>query len=497
MRMPNTQTHVIVVGAGIGGLSAAIDLASSGFRVTLLERHATPGGKMREHHVGTQRIDAGPTVFTMRWVFDDLFRAAGTTLDERVKARKAGVLARHAWVDGGRLDLHADLERSTAAIEDFAGAGEAAAYRRFARESQQMFETLDHTFMRVERPNPTGLTFSLGLGGLPRLYATKPFTSMWRELGNIFKDPRLRQLFGRYATYCGSSPFDAPATLMLIAHAERAGVWFIDGGMQRLAEAMATLASEAGVAIRYDADVRRLETKRGQVCGVELEDGERIQADAVVFNGDVAALNKGLLGTSLKKATPPRNREPRSLSAITWSLDAQTSGFPLHYHNVFFGTDYPDEFSSIFERRRVTAEPTVYVCANGRVDDAKPEGREPLLLLVNAPARPFPFEELDAIEQHTFAFLQRHGFHIDLAGAASQRTTPNEFDSLFPGTDGAIYGWPTHGWSGSFKRHGSRAKLRGLYLAGGTVHPGPGVPMVAQSGRLAAAAVREDLAGDR
>jgi 1-hydroxycarotenoid 3,4-desaturase len=491
--MSNHRNHVIVVGAGIGGLAAAIDLAASGLRVTLLERHANPGGKMREHRVGDQLVDAGPTVFTMRWVFEELFARAGARFGERVQARQSELLARHAWVDGSRLDLFADLDRSAAAVAEFAGATEAAAYRRFARESQQMFETLDHTFMRVERPSPTGLTRALGLGGLPKLYATKPFATMWRELGKIFKDPRLRQLFGRYATYCGSSPFDAPATLMLIAHAERAGVWFVDGGMQRLADAMATLAEELGVALRYGADVTHLHAPQGRVRGVELEDGERIDADAVVFNGDVMALNNGLLGHAVRQATQPRPGEPRSLSAITWSLHARTEGFPLHYHNVFFGSDYPDEFSSIFARRRVTAEPTVYVCAKSRVDESAPADREPLLLLINAPPRPFPDDELAAIEDRTFEFLQRHGLEVDIEGGAGQRTTPNDFARLFPGTDGAIYGWPTHGWSGSFKRHGCRAKVPGLYLAGGSVHPGPGVPMVAQSGRLAAAAVRSDL----
>ena len=469
--------HVVVVGAGIGGLAAAIDLAASGVRVSLLERQATPGGKMREHDVGGFRIDAGPTVFTMRWVFEELFSAAGAALTDHVQIVQADVLARHAWLDGSRLDLFTDLERSVDAIGEFAGATEAEAYRGFARESQQIFETLDHSFMRRERPSPVGLTFALGLGGVPRLYATKPFTSLWQELGRIFKDSRLQQLFGRYATYCGSSPFEAPATLMLIAHAERAGVWFLEGGMHRLARAMADLASRLGVTIRYDADVARIITERGRAAGVVLQDGERIDADAVVFNGDVAALHAGLLGDGLRGATPPRSGERRSLSAITWSLAAATQGFPLHYHNVFFGSDYPDEFASIFQRSGVTREPTVYICAKGRAAHPTPSGAEPLLLLVNAPPRPFDEAELTAIEENTFALLRRHGLQIDHHEDRCVMTTPNDFARLFPGTDGAIYGWPTHGWTGSFRRHGSRASIAGLYLAGGTVHPGPGVPV--------------------
>jgi 1-hydroxycarotenoid 3,4-desaturase len=263
--------------------------------------------------------------------------------------------------------------------------------------------------------------------------------------------------------------------------------------MHRLAQAMADLATRLGVTIRYDADVARIITEHGRAVGVVLRDGERINADAVVFNGDVAALHAGLLGDELRTATPSRTGEPRSLSAVTWSLAATTRGFPLHYHNVFFGSDYPDEFASIFQRSNVTREPTVYVCAKGRAADPAPSGPEPLLLLVNAPPRPFAEDELTAIEDNTFALLRRHGLEIDHHDDRRVMTSPNDFARLFPGTDGAIYGWPTHGWTGSFRRHGSRAKVAGLYLAGGTVHPGPGVPMVAQSGRLAAAAVRSDL----
>jgi 1-hydroxycarotenoid 3,4-desaturase len=263
--------------------------------------------------------------------------------------------------------------------------------------------------------------------------------------------------------------------------------------MHRLAQAMADLAGRLGTNIRYDTTVTRIVTEGRRAVGVVLQDGERIDADAVVFNGDVAALHAGLLGDELRGATPPRPGERRSLSAVTWSLAATARGFPLDYHNVFFGSDYPDEFASIFERNGVTREPTVYVCAKGRAADPAPPGPEPLLLLVNAPPRPFDEGELMAIEDNTFALLRRHGLEIGIHDEHRVMTTPNDFARLFPGTDGAIYGWPTHGWTGSFRRHGSRAKVAGLYLAGGTVHPGPGVPMVAQSGRLAAAAVRSDL----
>jgi 1-hydroxycarotenoid 3,4-desaturase len=492
--------RVAVIGAGMGGLAAAVDLAARGHRVTLLEQHAGPGGKIREARVGDAPIDSGPTVFTMRRVFDELFAHAGASFEERVDLAASDRLARHAWPGGSRLDLFRDLDRSSEAITDFAGPTEADAYRRFAAESQRMYETLDDTFMRRERPGMVELALSMGLLGMPKIAATRPFSTLWKALGQRFGDPRLRQLFGRYATYCGSSPFSAPATLMLIAHAERMGVWLVRGGMQRLAEALADLAAEHRADLRYHTRVERIETRNGRAAAVHLGDGERLAVDAVVFNGDVQALSAGLLGADVRGAIPERRGEARSLSAITWSVLGEAHGFELDHHTVFFGDDYPDEFASIFERREITAEPTVYLCAQDRGpgrtrDNADPAGAERLFALINAPPRRFSESELQDLEGRVFERLARLGLELRVNGHERRVTAPQHYAERFPGSDGAIYGWPTHGATGSFKRWGARSRVPGLYLAGGTVHPGPGVPMVAMSGRLAAARLHADLAG--
>lgn len=489
--MNDAHRRVVVIGAGMGGLAAAVDLARAGKSVTLLERADHPGGKVRALDVAGQPVDTGPTVFTMRWLFEALFTDAGVSLAEAVELRPLEVLARHGWLDGSRLDLFADLERSVHAIADFAGAGEADAYRRFAARSEAIFDTLDHTFMRREKPGPVELSLSLGVGGVPRLAATQPFSSLWRALGKTFRDPRLRQLFGRYATYCGSSPWAAPATLMLIAHAERAGVWTVAGGMPRLAEALATLAEAQGAEIRLGTGVERIETRQGAVQAVVTDSGERLPADGVVFNGDVAALGQGLLGPGVSQALPDRSSEPRSLSAVTWSLVGRCDGFPLHHHTVLFGDDYDDEFQAIFDRGEVTAKPTIYLCAQDRETGIAPaQSTERLFLLVNAPAGVMMPDALDTVEDRLYELLGQHG--VELHVQAMQRTGPEDWAERFPGSSGAIYGWPTHGWRGSFRRSGSRSAVRGLYLAGGTVHPGPGIPMALQSGRIAAQALLAD-----
>ncbi len=491
--------RVIVIGAGMGGLAAAADLARAGCSVTLLERAAVPGGKCRQVSVRGAGIDAGPTVFTMHWVFDALFRDAGARLEDHVTLLPADLLARHAWRAGGTLDLHADVARSAAAIGDFAGAADARGYLDFFARSGAVHDALRHTFMAADRPSPAALVARLGASGLAAMWRTAPWSTLWSALGSHFRDPRLRQLFARYATYVGSSPLAAPATLMLIAHVEQQGVWQVEGGMLGIARALESLGRGLGVQYRYGAHVRQIVAPDRRTRGVELDSGEFIAADAVVFNGDAAALAAGALGEATRSAAPGTARAARGLSAITWCLNAPARGFGLAHHNVFFAEDYPQEFQAIFAGRRVAAAPTVYLCAQDRgKTQAPPEGAsERMLLLVNAPADGdrggIADDELARIETAAFGLLRDCGLEFTRADGDCVVTRPQDFEQLFPASGGSLYGRANHGALGSFRRPGSRSGLDGLYLAGGTAHPGPGIPMATLSGRLAAARLLADL----
>ena len=204
--------RVVVVGAGMGGLAASIALAARGIQVTTLDAAEGPGGKMREVEAGGRRIDAGPTVLTMPWVFEQIFEDAGARLSRQVTLNRTLRLARHAWGDGSQLDLYSDVDQTAEAIADFAGAREADGYRRFCKRAECIYRTLRDTFISGSRPGPVELATRVGLSRLPDLMGISPFTTLSRALEDHFSDPRLRQLFGRYATYCGSSPFLAPAT---------------------------------------------------------------------------------------------------------------------------------------------------------------------------------------------------------------------------------------------------------------------------------------------
>ncbi len=494
--------EVIVVGAGVGGLVAALQLAHAGMDVTVVEAADGPGGKVRQLMVDGAGIDSGPTVFTLRWVFDQIFDAVGASLDQELRLSALPVLARHWWADGGTLDLHADVARSSDAVRTFAGPEEAKRFDAFCAQAREVYRTLEAPYMRQPMPGVLGLSSHLGPRGLAVLAGLGPMRSLWQSLGRHFHDPRMRQLFGRYATYTGSSPWAAPATLMLIAQVELDGVWSVEGGMHALARCLERLARARGARFRYGSRCERIELHRGRASGVVLASGERLAADHVVFNGDAAALRTGLLGDPVRRSVP-RKAPQRSLSAITWSINAPTSGLALDRHNVFFQRDYASEFHDIFDRGRLPESPTVYVCAQDRGNGQMPDGAERLLCLVNAPAlgddpnSSITTEAIERCEQTSFALLRRCGLKIRYANPPAIRTTPADFHRLFPATGGALYGQATHGWMSAFARPNAATPVPGLFLAGGSVHPGPGVPMAALSGLRAAEALMASRASIR
>lgn len=495
------QDQVIVIGAGVGGLASAALLAARGLDVTVVEAAMAPGGKMRQVAAGDALIDGGPTVFTMRDVFDSIFEACDASLDDYLTLIPATTLARHAWgpdARADRLDLFADRDASADAIGDFAGAADARGYRAFCAEAAQIFTSLDRPFMRSQRGSPMTLAWHMGRANPRDLFTKRPFETLWKALGDHFADPRLRQLFGRYATYCGSSPFQCPATLMLIAHVEASGVWLLDGGMHALARALEALAVKNGARFRYGMAAREILVEHGRTSGVVLANGERLSATSIVCNADPAAIADGRFGAAVTHAVAKVPLVNRSLSAMVWTAHAETAGFPLHHHNVFFSNDYPAEFANL-AAAGLPARPTVYVCAQDRDDmGAAPAGPERLQILVNAPPNGdgpgFTQAEIDQCQSRMQETLARAGLSVTLPPAATTLTTPAGFEALFPSTGGALYGQASHGWAASFRRPGARTPIPGLYCAGGSTHPGAGVPMAALSGGLAVDILLRDRA---
>jgi 1-hydroxycarotenoid 3,4-desaturase len=508
-----TQQRTIVVGAGIGGLVAALQVASLGDEVIVLEQGEQAGGKVRQLH----GVDSGPTVFTMRWILDQVFESCGERLEDYLQVTALKNLARHCWAPGAYglnndtpLDLFADRAASIDAIGQFSGAAQARQFATFCDEAKKVYQTLETPYIRSQKPGFIKMTCDLGPRGLMTLSNLGPFASLWQTLGRHFSDPRLRQLFGRYATYCGASPWLAPATLMLIAQVEMDGVWTVGGGMRSIVNALQKLCIARGVQFHFNAQVSSLVIKENNVRAVRFScngQTDEIAANNIVFNGDIAAVAEGHLGEAARfavNAMPANQRlKRRSLSALTLSFKTKqpVTTFPLVRHNVFFDQGYEHEFNDVFNQHRLPQNGTVYVCAQDRGDDAVAQAhQERMLCLINAPAigdQPNAGETFSSIEVERCIHkhlkrLELSGLQVPIDPSQYTVTTPIQFNQLFPGTGGALYGQASHGWMNQFQRMGARSRIAGLYLAGGSVHPGPGVPMAAMSGQLAAAMLKVD-----
>lgn len=476
-------------------MSAALRLIHTGARVTVLERHATPGGKMRTLPSVAGPVDAGPTVLTMKPVFDALFADVGARLEDHVTLLREPVLVRHFWQDGTTLDLMADHDHSVANVGDAFGTRAAQEFDRFCERSRALFETFEAPMMQAQTPSLMSLTRTV-MGNPAIIPAMAPHQSLARLLRSSFSEPKLAQLFARYATYVGGIPEQCPALLSLIWEAERRGVWHVQGGMHQLAKAIETLARQKGAAFQYGAHVTRIETAEGRPCAVHTEGG-RLDVDAVLFNGDPRALASGMLGEGVSSAVAPSAVGPRSLSAQVQAFAAEIAdAFPLAAHNVFFGDDPAREYAPL-AKGTLQSDPTLYICAQDRFGGAQPEGPERFEIILNAPPAPdgtsHSSQESDQCQTLIFKRLAAFGLHFTPPPRADTLTGPHSFDALFPASNGSLYGRSPAGMMAAFARPTARTKMAGLYLAGGGAHPGAGVPMATLSACHAVAAMTSDL----
>jgi phytoene desaturase len=477
------QKRVVIIGGGLGGLATALRLAASGWLVTVCEQGESFGGKMNRWSERGYRFDTGPSLITMPWVFEELFQAAGSRLEDHLELIQPHPLAEYVYPDGARFTYTTSLPDWLPTIRALEPR-DVDGFFRFMRLGARLFEISQETFLRRR---PLDWPRARDLKALRQFPLRYGWGNYHRTIAAHFRSPYLRQLYDRYPTYVGSSPYSAPATLAVIPYIEYAfGGWYPRGGLYRIVESLLELAATSGVNLLPRARVERIERAGRRVTGVRLADGARLPAEVVVMNGDASDAPK-LLGETNSGGLP---LSQRSLSGLVFLLGLRRALPALRHHSVFFSADYRNEFAQLFGERRFPDDPTVYVNAPSRSDRSLVPGEgETLFVMANAPANdddPWDQDQIDMARRRVFDRLHRSGFpEIESDIVVSDVWTPRRIASRYSMPGGAIYGSHSHGWRRAFLRPPNKsARYAGLYFVGGSSHPGGGAPTVLLSAQI-------------
>lgn len=458
-----------------------------------------PGGRLLEVNADGTRVDAGETTIAMRWVWDEFFKAIGEKTETHLPLTRCLQLARYIWADGSTLDLHADLEKATLAIERFAGSREARAYRAFARHAAEVYRTAEETMLRAPAASGKALLvrgFKEGWGPFTRIGAHR---SLAGTLASFFEDPRLRQLFGHDAGQVGLTPDTASGTLTLLSHLDRDCTYRTTADIKTLAWSLERVATRMGVKFLYGEAATQIAIENGAVLGVAT--GARfIEAKAVVFAGELASLQSGELGreaaASMGRHTP--SFRERTLSAIVSAGVARIHGARLPWRTVFFAGDAREEWKSLAQGR-LPSSSTLTLSLQDRKLDGERESdgaSERVVIHAYAPAVGAALgpEELAQFEwdERTRERLLQHG--LTLSWKSRETKTPRTYAQLFPGSEGALFGLHERGPLSALRLPGARTNIRGLSVAARGVHPGPSLSFACLRGRRAAEDVLGSLA---
>ncbi len=485
---------IVIIGAGIGGLSAAIRLAVAGRRVIMYEQNPTVGGKMSQVQMDGFRWDTGPSVVTMRHVFEDLFQAAGRRLDDYLNLVPVEPMTRYFYSDGVVFDVSSVLTKTLQQIEAL-DERDVEGYLRYLAYAARLHRITGDVFIYDQPPRLSSFTKV----AVPDMIHVDAWRTMDQAIRSYVKSPHLRQLLGRFATYVGANPFRAPATLNVIAHVElNEGVWYPKGGVYSIATAMEKLAVELGVQIQTGCAIQEIIIQEQRAVGVRLVDGTVQEASAVVANVDVSTVYSRLIPATIDAGYRSRLKhiEP-SCSGFIILAGVKGDHPRLAHHNIFFSRDYRREFDDIFKQQLPPQEPTIYVAITSKTDAADaPDGHENWFILVNAPAisPAYDWEHNKATyRDRVLDQLASYGVDIRDAIQVEQIMTPLDIQRQSGAWRGALYGSSSNNPFAAFLRpHNRSSDFGALYFVGGTTHPGGGVPMVTLSGKVAAQMVLAD-----
>ena len=488
--------RIAVVGAGIGGLCTAARLAKAGHLVTIFESSNRTGGKCRTEWIGRYAFDTGPSLLTLPAVYRDFFQRTGDVMGRVMEIEEVNPSFDYRFHDGKSVKFsNLSRKKTLAAISESLGEEAALEWDALMRQAEAMWDVSRGPFVESELKSP------LSLLKRPRLMRDLKTIAPWKSLRGIgIRNPYLAKIMDRYATYSGSDPRVAPAVLSTIAFVEEAfGAWHVKGGVGTLSEKITERCEKLGVTIRLNTYVDEITTKSGAVTGVVVQ-GHHEEFDRVVANADAQFVYNNLMAPTNKvvKIRKQLAKSEPSLAGFSLLLGLKPStAEPLAHHTILFPENYDFEFESIFTSKTPVEKPTIYICAPRDPLMVKDAGHEAWFVLVNAP-RHDPYE--GGFDWSDAEFNQRYAHsiinQIEAAGIAVRERlevleirTPLDLQESVHAPGGSIYGSSSNGARSAFSRAKNRSPIKGLYLVGGSAHPGGGLPLVGLSAEIVANAI--------
>lgn len=484
------ERKAAVIGAGLGGLSAAVYLRNAGFSVDVFEKNSYPGGKAGSVRGNGFRFDAGPSLLTMPFILEELFRNAGRNIQDYLKLRKPEILCEYFYPDGKHITAYNNPDLFAEEVEKKTGEKRENVLR-YLDHCRKIYNTAAPLFLFSAFREKDVLLSQKAFKTLTAIFSIDPFRTMDKANRSFFKSPYLVQLFNRYATYNGSSPYRAPATLNIIQHVEyNMGGFIVDGGIEAIPLAIHKLAEEQGVKFYFNTEVERVNTSGDKVEYLQVN-GKETEYDCVIVNADVKSAFRYLLhGKTGKDSKTAMKSEPSS-SALVFYWGVTGSYKKTGIHNILFSSDYKKEFDELFIEKKCPDDPTVYIYISSHFNRSDaPEGAENWYVMINAPADAGQDWEK---ERSRVRDIILHKINTMLSVDISRSIvfekvlTPPDIEKQTSSMYGSLYGISSNDRRAAFLRQRNRSKeIKGLYFCGGSAHPGGGIPLVLLSGKIAA-----------
>ena len=486
--MPSKKA--VIIGAGIAGIATAIRLAVKGYTVDVFEANAMPGGKLAEIKNGDFRFDAGPSLLTMPQYIDELFELAGKDPSAYFQYRRLDIICKYLYADGTKLTAFANHARFEKEIAEVIGEP-VTSLQKQRNNSRAIYQLTNPVFLEQAFNGLKSLFNKDALKALINLPKLDTGRTMHRANQGVFKDERMVQFYDRYATYNGSNPYTAPATLNVIPHLEQElGAYFPVGGMYSITTSLVKLAEQLGVKFHYNSSVEEIVLEGKNVKGVKVKE-QMINADLVISNMDIWFTYHKLLKDHPKLHPQKTLQQERSSSALVfyWGINKQFDDLDLH--NIFFSAEYESEFDQIWKEKSIYHDPTIYlnISSKYKIDDA-PKGCENWFVMINVPAnsgQDWDTLIADARKNILAKLSHQLGQDIEKLIISESILDPRGIESKTSSYLGSIYGTSSNSKYAAFMRQANQStQIKNLYFCGGSVHPGGGIPLCLLSAKIVA-----------